>query len=301
MITGYLNVLLSIFIYCSFNSDPGKKHNKTEYHSSVEKINDVSGYYDLLHPGKIWELPKKLKEISGQTWVDNNHLLAIEDLHPAIYLLRLDPTIVVEKKSEFETAPDKKFDIEDVCKVGNIVYALWSHGSIFRITGWNTQPHSVEYPTGLSKENNTEGLCYNPVSKNLLIACKKESEIEDAKKSTRSVFEFDLKTNTLRPEPFLQIHKKDFKKFVDEKLDFYPSAIAVHPITHEIYILSTKDTKCMARFSYDGNPISLQFIDKDLMPQPEGICFAPDGTLYISTEGKHGDKPEILKFSYLKK
>ena len=41
------------------------------------------------------------------------------------------------------------------------------------------------------------------------------------------------------------IHKKDFKKETGEKLDFFPSAIAVHPVTHDVYILSTKDTKCM--------------------------------------------------------
>jgi uncharacterized protein YjiK len=31
------------------------------------------------------------------------------------------------------------------------------------------------------------------------------------------------------------------------------------------------------------------------MPQPEGICFSPDGMLYISTEGKNGLPAFILE------
>ncbi|MES1215966.1 MAG: SdiA-regulated domain-containing protein [Bacteroidota bacterium] len=292
----YLNLCIAVFIFCSCNSHSDKKVN--DQLSNKEKEEGVSYSYDLNQPLKKWNLPAPLKEISGQTWIDNDHLLAIEDLTPTLYLLRLDDTLTVEKTTLFNVAPDKKFDIEDVSKGENTIYALWSHGSVFKISDWETQPKSQEYSTELSKKNNTEGLCYDPVSQNLLIACKDESDVDEEKKSTRSIFEFDLKTNTLKPEPFLLIHKKDLKKFADEKLAFYPSAIAVHPITHDIYILSTKDTKCMARFSYNGELKSLQFIDKGLMPQPEGICFAPDGTLYISTEGRHGDQAAILKFAY---
>ena len=82
----------------------------------------------------------------------------------------------------------------------------------------------------------------------------------------------------------------------DEKLEFFPSAIAVHPLTHDVYILSTKETKCMAVYTHDGVLKSLQIIDKEVLPQPEGICFAPDGTLYISTEGRHDAPAFILQF-----
>jgi hypothetical protein len=156
------------------------------------------------------------------------------------------------------------------------------------------------YETGLSKDNNTEGLCYDPVSKNLLIACKNETDEKDEKKSTRAIYEFDLKTNKLKKDPFLLIYKKDFKDVADEKLDFYPSAITIHPVTHDVYILSTRDTKCLAQFSYKGKLKSVQFIDKDLMPQPEGICFSPDGTLLISTQGRRSNPAAIYKFGVMK-
>ena len=100
----------------------------------------------------------------------------------------------------------------------------------------------------------------------------------------------------MESEPFMLIEKKDFKKIADEKFNFYPSAIGVHPITGDIYVLSTKDTKGLARFSHDGKLKDFQWIDKGLMPQPEGLCFSPDGTLFISSEGKHGKPAQILRF-----
>jgi uncharacterized protein YjiK len=135
------------------------------------------------------------------------------------------------------------------------------------------------------------------VTNNLLVTCKNESDVEDEKKSTRAVYEFDLKADSLKREPFMLIHKKDLEKLAGEKLNFFPSAIAVHPVTHNIYILSTKDTKCMAVFKHSGELISFETIDKELLPQPEGLCFSPDGTLYISTEGKQGNPGYICQYN----
>ena len=93
----------------------------------------------------------------------------------------------IEKTIPFEAAGDKKVDIEDVTSDGNAVYALWSHGVIFKINNWDTKLYTKELPTSLDKKNNTEGICVDPVSGNLLIACKNESGIEDAKKSSRAI------------------------------------------------------------------------------------------------------------------
>lgn len=268
--------------------------------SSSEKQPDAGAYkYDLEHPQKKWELPQELFEISGNTWIDKDHLLVIEDLHPNLYLMKLgDNNATIEKKVPFrEETADKKFDVEDVTVVGNTAYALWSHGKIFKVTDWQSNPKVDEIKTFLSKENNTEGICYDPVTKDLLIACKNESDVEDEKKSTRAIYEFDIKGDSLKSEPFMLVHKKDFKKETGEKLEFFPSAIAVHPITHDIYILSTKDTKCMAIFTHGGQMKSFELIDKELLPQPEGICFSPDGVLYISTEGKKGGLGYIYEFT----
>ena len=258
---------------------------------------DDAGYnYDIKKPKRTWELPSSLVEVSGNTWVDKNHLLLIDDRHPNLYLVNInDKNIVLEKTIPFHDDETDKFDIEDVTIANDVVYALWSHGVLFKISNWNATPEIKEIPTFLSKENNTEGLCYDPVTKSLLIACKFSSGIKGEDKSTKAVYKFDMATETIEEEPFLIIHKKDFEKLAGSKLVFYPSAIAVHPITHNIYLLSTRENKCMAVFNRAGVLISFQFIEEDLMPQPEGICFSPEGVLYISSEGKNGPG-KLLEF-----
>lgn len=266
---------------------------------SVKQNVGVARYsYDLKTPNRTWKLPKELMEVSGNTWVDENHLILIEDMHPDLYLFKINGTrSEMVKKIPFQKDEKNKFDIEDVTIVNNTVYALWSHGVIFKISSWNEKPVVEKITTSLNKQNNTEGLCYDPVTENLLIACKGHSGISDAKKSTKAVYQLNPETEKLYEKPFLIINKDDFEKLSKEKISFNPSAIAIHPITHDIYLLSTLDNKCMAVYNRDGQLISFQFIDEDLMPQPEGICFSPDGKLFISSEGKKGKPANLFEFN----
>ena len=292
-------LLIAGFTACTNNAGPGKETvpDKTTDTTLAAKNNSGPGTFDLAKPTHTWRLPDQLVEVSGNSWVDANHLVLIEDLHPALYLIKLDDkNATLEKTIPFAETEKEKVDIEDVTIADNVVYALWSHGVLFKISGWQSSPKVDKIKTGLTKENNTEGLCYDPVNKTLLIACKDDAGISDEKKSARAVYQFDMNKETLLQPPYMVIHAKDFEKVTSEKLDFNPSAIAVHPAMHDIYILTTKDNKGMAIFSHDGVLKSYQSIDKELMPQPEGICFSPDGKLYISSEGKKGEPGNLFEF-----
>jgi len=291
-------VFLSLLILSScVNDKKDKKDSDKALVAGRAVAVSSAGTYDMSKPVNKWELPAQLNEISGIVKIDNNHILAIEDLHPTLYTLNLDngKASIADTISFYETAKDK-FDIEDVAVIGNDAYALWSHGSIFKITDWKKGKQVKEIETGLDKKNNTEGLAYDPVTGNLLIACKNESGLADEKKSARALYELDIKTEKLLEKPFLVIESKDLKAMSGDKVKFFPSGVAVNPATHDIYVISTKDTKCMAQFSHDGQLKSFTYLDKDLLEQPEGISFDPSGNLYISTEGKHGKPGYIYQF-----
>jgi len=275
-----------------------KKESKKEKEKEETQVSLQTTGYDFKNPIGKWSLSDSLGEISGIGLLKNNNILAIEDLHPVLYEIRLTDTAgIITKKTEFRKTDEEKFDFEDLAMIGDTVYALWSHGAVFKIINKKAGVKSERTKTWLKKDNNTEGLAYDPVTGNLLIACKEESGIEDAKKSDRAVFEFDTKGDSIEEKPFMLITKKEFENVAGEKIDFYPSAIGVHPVTHDIYIISTKDTKCIAQFSRDGKLKAFDYFDKDILPQPEGICFDASGDIYISTEARHGKPAFIYKFS----
>jgi uncharacterized protein YjiK len=293
-----LNILaFSLIAIFSISCNNGQANTGLPNHPKDSSVSAKRGIqYDLSKPQKKWVLSDTLSEISGIVWLDDSHLLAIEDLRPNLYLLNLQDSATIQKTVQFRDMSKDKFDIEDVAVIGTTAFALWSHGSIYRVDNWEGDKKVKEFETPLSKKNNTEGLCFDPVSKQLLIACKDDAGVTDEKKSTRAVYSYDLSKDKMIDTPKFLIEKKDFEKS-DEKIDFNPSAIAVHPITHDIYMLSTKDSKCVARYSYDGQFMGVEVFDKTMLPQPEGLCFAPDGTMYVSTEAKNNTPAAIYKFA----
>lgn len=283
---------------CRFKSAAaGDISSSTKSADATPKVRESRGIYNynLASYSRKWALPDPLLEISGNAWVGKDHLLVIEDFHPLLYLLKLDgDKVVVEKTIAFKNDPgERKVDIEDIAVDGETAFAMRSNGTIYKVNDWKTNPKVEEFATFLSGKNNTEGIAFEPATKTLLVSCKDDPGVDDAKKSTKAVYRFDLSGKAVKRDPFMLIEEKELKKIAGNKMDFFPSSITVHPKTGDIYILSTRGTKCMAIFSKDGMLKSIQDIGKEEMIQPEGICFAPDGTLYISTEGRN-DIPAYL-------
>lgn len=62
------------------------------------------------------------------------------------------------------------------------------------------------------------------------------------------------------------------------------SAIAIHPVTRDFYILSAFDHAIFI-FSQTGELKHLEFLNPELFPQAEGISFLANGNMLISNEG----------------
>jgi uncharacterized protein YjiK len=72
-----------------------------------------------------------------------------------------------------------------------------------------------------------------------------------------------------------------------------PSALAVHPITGNIVLLSSK---LQVLLSYDkaGKLVSSWDFNELQLEQPEGLAFMPNGDMIISSEGGVG--PPLLVY-----
>jgi len=282
---------------------------------AYKHINDYRFPYDISHPSQKFKLPHRLNEVSGLSYFEPNKLLCIQDEKGAIYVFDLEKGKVEEKFIFGE-----ENDYEDIEIVKKTVYILKSNGTLLKVKKFMTDtPKVKKYTTLLSKKNDAEGLAFDAESESLFIACKGAPYLTNKDKSLegkKAVYQFDLQTKELLEKPVYLIDKVCVKDSSDEHssvkifftglislLDprrdsgnFRPSGIAVHPKTKNIYMISSADRRLLV-MSRKGEIITSMKLPKKIFKQPEGICFNPEGDLFISNE-KKGKRANILKFDY---
>src|SRR5574340_341191 len=104
-------ILFSVFLFgCDSNYNDKDGHpvivnlpSKNSVDSLKNDNPNAAFNYDLQVPTHAWKLPTALVEVSGNTWVDKDHLILIEDLHPNLYLIKIDDrNAVLEKTITFQ-------------------------------------------------------------------------------------------------------------------------------------------------------------------------------------------------------
>jgi uncharacterized protein YjiK len=270
-------VILGVFFIYACTPKKQKEDSK-----SSEKIESVNLPYDFENPSERYTLPQKLKEISGLSYFKNNQLVCVNDEEGKIFVYDLSKKEIVDK-----IPFGKDGDYEGVEVVGDEVFVLKSNG---RVKGFKiglpfereidcTNPDVIEY----------EGLAYDPKTKHLLLAAKERVKDKDDKKM---IYAYDFKKKVLFKN--IAIPEEQVIDNVNGK-EFKPSGIAVHPKTGQIFIIASTGKKLLV-LAEDGRKEALISLNPKTFRQPEGICFSPEGDLFISSEGKDGDG-YILKFS----
>lgn len=266
--------------------------------------------YDFERPDAFFELPKTLAEISGLTWLDDQHLGAVQDEEGRLYVLDL-ATGAVAQELQF----GKKGDYEGIERAGDRLFVLRSDGVLFDVTGWpGAALDAREIDTGLKARCDAEGLAYDAPRERLLIACK-----EYAGKGLthhRAIYAFDLAEETLVEEPAFVIDTQAFnatvrdpnavneavRSFLAPVVDlsgFKPSGLALHPVTGQLYVLSSV-RKAIVVLNPDGSGAAAWALPEHLFIQPEGLVFLPGGDLLLSSEGDKGQQAVLARFTYRK-
>ncbi|RMG78114.1 MAG: hypothetical protein D6714_18690 [Bacteroidetes bacterium] len=256
--------------------------------------------YDLEKPDRAFKLSGKLREISGLGLTsDGRFLLANNDEEGKIFFL--------DKQSgeiDHHIKFHKSGDYEGIEMVGDTIFIVKSTGTLYAFPArGQSEKDTRTIQNHLSGENDVEGLGYDPANRRLLLACKGDPGKGAQLRRKRAIYAFDLRTWQLSDAPvftidrdairqFAQTHSNRLEKFLEAfapesaAAAFAPSGVAVHPETGEIYVLASVG-KLLVVLTPEGDLRHIQPLDKDRFPQPEGICFEPDGTLWISSEGRH--------------
>lgn len=256
--------------------------------------------YDLQHPVLAINFPSQdLLEISALGPTDEPGIFcALADERGEIFFIDCNNGGAITRRVLFRD----KGDFEGVEKVGKCLYALKSNGDLFEIENWDKKrPRSRLYSTSISKSDDAEGLAYDSRRQSLLIACKGNPDSA----YLRHIYAFDLHAKQLVDTPVYSVDPEEVNRLVphvkDEKHGYFsPSGVAVHPVSGDVYIISTA-LKRLVVLDYTTGAIRFTTrLDKKLLPQPEGIAFDAEGNLYLSSEGKKGGEGLFFRFDYKK-
>ncbi len=271
--------------------------------SSKDIVRQPSGKlaYDLQHPSQKFFMPDMLEEISGIAYYKPNQLLCVQDEEGKVFLYDLN-----EERSHKPIRFGKDGDYEDLAIVGDTIYVVKSNGVLHRFKlSDERKVVDEELATPLTEDNDVEGLCLDTATHQLWLICKAEAGIRTNEVEGYAAYAYNLATQQLDTTPVIHFQKKDIAPIIRPRLrqkkksfSFKPSAIAIHPIEHRIYILSAND-RFLAVLNPDGTVFEVIPLSAKVFRQPEGMCFSPSGELFISSEGD-GQAGYVLRFDYLK-
>ncbi|MCI1189686.1 SdiA-regulated domain-containing protein [Hymenobacter sp. DH14] len=246
-----------------------------------------SSPYAFSRATATYSMPPELAEISGIALAGPNRLAGIEDESGTLYFYNLR-TQRVDSTVKF----GPKGDYEDVARQGSAWLILRSDGTIFRRTATETTTHA----TGLTAANEPEGLAYDAASGQLLVACKSEPGAGlDATK--RAVYRLNPRTYRIESQPayvldvpaILEADPGQQKGKKGPKVSqFAPSAVGIQPRTGHVFVLSARGNG-LVELDKQGKVVAVQTLPAKLFPQPEGLTFAPNGDLFISSEAGRKD------------
>jgi uncharacterized protein YjiK len=232
--------------------------------------------YDFAHPVATADLAAVLREVSGIAVLPDGRLAAVQDEAGVLYTLDAATGAVVAERPFAGHG-----DYEDVAWAGGAVWVLDARGTLYELPGDGGA--AVAHPLGLRKKCDAEGLAFDPAGGRLLVSCKDDPGPGLDGDTQKAVYAFGLATRRLSPTPVVTLDRRQ----LDAAENFRPSALAVHPRTGQLYVVSSV-RNLIAVVDRDGGVVATAELPEALNQQPEGIAFAPDGTLYLANEGPHG-------------
>ncbi len=245
--------------------------------------------YNFDRLDRVVKLPSELEEISGLCpGYAPDEVFAIQDELGELFLVNSRSGAVINRVHF-----DKNRDYEGVARKENEIYILETDGDIhhFPYADSLAEISATKLETAFSYRNDTEGICYDSLTNTLLIV-PKEQELNPVGGSDRrrGIYSFDLETRSLSSQPTYYIDELEVGQIVYNNNREYivkPSGIAVDPFSGYIFVISSVGN-ILVVIDRESQIKHVELLEKGVFGQPEGITFARNGDLYVSSEGRGG-------------
>ncbi|MHC2991483.1 hypothetical protein OB13_07765 [Pontibacter sp. HJ8] len=246
-------------------------------------------------PAARWELPAELNEVSGIVMLADGKLACVQDEKGIIFVYDLEQEKVVQQIPF--AGPG---DYEGIAVAGTTAYVLRSDGTLLEMPDFrNGKPATQEHRASLPASIDMEGLTYDAANNRLLLASKGH----DTKLGNfKGLYAFSLEDKKLQTTPVVKIALaqeqlgKSGKKQKSKYDVLQPSSLEIHPKTGELYLADAANHRLLI-IDEQGNIKKTATLDKELLRQPEGIAFGPDGEMFIASEGGKKGTGLIVKYA----
>jgi uncharacterized protein YjiK len=234
--------------------------------------------YDLRDARRqVIRLPAALAEVSGLAFDSRGRLLAHNDETATTYVLDPGNGAVLHR-----VTAGIRGDFEGVAVAGERIFLVTSAGVLLEYIQPAGRGGATyrQVPTGLDRVCEVEGLAFDPSTAALLLPCK--TPLDRKLKGRLRVYAVPLATLALDPRPRLDLAQSELKLGVLRK-EFHPSAIERHPRSGSFFLLSGQES-VIVEVSGDGRLLATRQLARKSHPQPEGLTFGPDLSLWIADE-----------------
>lgn len=284
-----------------YENNVATNNNNWNTKSLKGNINYKTLNYNIFSPNSRHIMPDLLREISGIAIDESGTVYCVQDELASVFAVDL-------KKNEISNT--YRFsdigDYEDLVYKDGKIYVLRSDGRVINFD-LKKFPSHIKENTFAFQSLNIEGMCYDSNQQKMIFASREEN-INSAKNQKYIQSATFGKKNNLKTLFIINVDSieqallTNYPEIIEKNIDFSPSAIAVHPLTGDYYILSANQ-RMLAIYSKDLLLRSLYPLPSDVFYKPEGLTFTREGTMLISNEGSKNGliKANILVFEPLKK
>ncbi len=277
------------------------------YFQKATNFQKEDGYFDLANPSTVSSFPMGVASFTDVTMLDSTHMIGIEPVNGNVMMIDLLNNSIASQLSL-----GSEFKFVDVSKMDSTLILFDSNSKVHFLLPPYDSTSFVS--TNETKENfSTSGICFHESTKRLFLL----SEVQEKEEGQFSSFlyAFNLNKRQLREEPLFEINSFAIETFAInnnlrlprnkvtydgdtvEGLNFTPSALAIHPKTNEIYVLSSDD-RTLVVYNQFGDVVNFTVLDAMIFSKPTGMTFQENGDLLITVSDLM--RPSIVRLKWNK-
>lgn len=276
------------------------------YYQKATNFVKEDGYFDLVHPENVSNLPMGVNAFTDFVFMDSTHLICLDNQVGGVLVYD-----VISNKSQGYLSTDIDAKITEVAKIDSTIILVDEKMDLhFLLPPYDST--SITTESLKDKSWISSGMCLHEQTKRLFFVA--ETNVENDIQNY-SIYSYNLNQRKLNERALFEIKPEEIELFaisnniqlpinrIDEIGDtvqnftFNPDVIAVHPKTNEIYVLSSAD-RSLAVYNQFGQVVNYTVLNEEIYVNPQAMTFYPNGDLLLTNSDLKN--PSIVRIKWNK-